>query len=149
MEIIVFILLAGVWAAFLLPSFFDHRRQTPRATTRDFARTKQLLATVSSASYGEHYTRRHRMARRRQLMFILVLGAVASLVVATVTGSMLWLGVAIAFDVAIAGYVTALLLLRQQERVRAGRSVVPLPVSYDSAPEPAFEETPTVRVIAG
>lgn len=152
MEIIVFILLAGVWAAFLLPSFFDHRRQTPRATTRDFARSKQLLASVSSASYDEHYTRRHQMARRRQLMFILALGAVATLIVATITGSMIWLGVTVAFDVAIAAYVTTLLLLRQQQWVRDSRSVLQIPVAYEPAPEPdveIFQETPTVRVIAG
>ena len=49
MAIVLFILIAGLWAAFLLPSFFDHRSQTPRSTTRDFARTKQLLAAVSAS----------------------------------------------------------------------------------------------------
>ena len=41
MGIIFFILIAGAWAAFLLPSFFDHRRENPRATTRAFARSKE------------------------------------------------------------------------------------------------------------
>lgn len=148
MEIIVFILLAGIWAAFLLPSFFDHRRQTPRAATRDFARSRRLLASVSSTgSNGGGYVRRHAQMRRRRLMIGMVVGAVVTLLAAVLTGSIVLFALAIAFDVAIAAYVT--LLVQWQQSTAAG--VVRLPrQTVDARPDyETVEETPTVRVIAG
>jgi len=147
MEIIVFILLAGVWAAFLLPSFFDHRRQTPRAATRDYARSKQLLASVSTSSpIGPGYVQRHARARRKRTLLALAGAAAATLVLAVVTGSVIWLGVTIAIDVAVGVYITMLLMIAQ--RSAAATSVVHLPVVEEPQPEP-LEETLTVRVIAG
>lgn len=155
MPIVLFILIAGLWAAFLLPSFFDQRNQTPRSTTRDFARTKQLLATVSASQPDtEQYMRRHVQRRRTRVLVGLVITALATLVVATWTGDVPWLWATIAIDVAIAGYVTMLLAIKRQGTVPRA-SVVPIaaqpPVPVAPAPaEPArAEETPTVRVIAG
>lgn len=149
MEIIVFILLAGVWAAFLLPSFFDHRRQTPRAATRDFARTRRLLASVSSTrTYGGNYARRHAQLRRKRLMLVMGLGALVTLVAAVLTGSVFWLVVAIVFDVAIAAYVA--MLVQLQQTGSAGVVRLPRTPRLDAQPEyGTVEETPTVRVIAG
>ena len=60
MAIVLFILIAGLWAAFLLPAFFDHRSDAPKSTTRDFARTRMKLAEVSTAQPdGDAYVRRH------------------------------------------------------------------------------------------
>ena len=39
MQIFAFILIAGIWAAFLLPSFFESRRKAPMTRTRNFARS--------------------------------------------------------------------------------------------------------------
>ena len=73
---VVAILIAGLWAAFLLPSFFDHRSRAPRTTTRDFARTKRLLQQVSSADPdGEDYVRHHAQIRRKRILIGLGLTA--------------------------------------------------------------------------
>ena len=82
MPIVLFILIAGLWAAFLLPSFFDHRSQNPRSTTKDFARTRQLLAAVSaSVPDGEEYVRRHSQVRRTRVLLGLGIAAFTTLVV--------------------------------------------------------------------
>ena len=156
MAIVLFILIAGLWAAFLLPSFFDHRNQTPRSTTRDFARTKQLLATVSASQPDtDAYVRRHVQRRRTRVLIGLAITALVTLVVATWTGSVAWLWATIAVDVAIALYVTMLLTVKRQGMVPRA-AVVPI-----AAPQPAvaqapavaeperYEEFQTVRVIAG
>lgn len=156
MAIVLFILIAGLWAAFLLPSFFDHRNQTPRSTTRDFARTKQLLATVSASQPDtEAYVRRHVQRRRTRVLFGLAVTALITLVVATWTGSVPWLWATIAVDIAIAGYVTMLLAVKRQGSIPRA-TVVPIPAqeAVIAPPAPAaapaaFEESQTVRVIAG
>lgn len=154
MWIVLFILIGGLWAAFLLPSFFDQRSETPRSTTADFARTKQLLATVSATSPdGVDYVRRHAQARRTRVLIGLLIAAAATLAVATVTGAMPWLWASIAVDVVIAGYVTVLLTLRQQRMMPRATVVTispakPAQPAYQ-APEQQFEESKTVRVIAG
>lgn len=156
MLIVLFILIAGLWAAFLLPSFFDHRNQTPKSTTRDFARTKQLLATVSASDpSGEDYVRRHAQVRRTRLLMGLGIAAVVTLVVATWTGSVPWLYASIAIDVAIALYITVLLTMKQQRYAPRAQVVriappTPQPVYLEQPAEPAAEvQTQTVRVIAG
>lgn len=154
MGIIVFILLAGLWAAFLLPSFFDHRRKTPRATTRDFARSKEKLATVAAADPGDdQYVRRHIQARRQRVFLALAFGAILTLAVAVWQNSVLWLGITIAFDLAIAGYVMMLVYVKEQRSAVAG-SVVSIPTARSVTA--AVPDTPdsehaatTVRVIAG
>ena len=160
MAIVLFILIAGLWAAFLLPSFFDHRSQTPRSTTRDFARTKQLLATVSASDpSSEAYVRRHTQVRRTRVLVGLGVTALVTLGVATWTGSVAWLWATIAVDIVIAGYVTLLLHLKRQ-RMAPRAQVVTIGTRQASpvaAPQPAAHQAPaldeheyaTVRVIAG
>ena len=153
MGIIVFILLAGLWAAFLLPSFFDHRRKTPRATTRDFARSNEKLASVAAAQPGDdQYIRRHVQARRQRVFITLIFGAVVTLAIAVWQNSVIWLGVTVAFDVIIATYVTVLVHVKQQGSV-ATASVVTLPSARAVTAAPALPDSEhaasTVRVIAG
>ncbi|MGI9666422.1 MAG: hypothetical protein ACR2N2_04865 [Acidimicrobiia bacterium] len=157
MAIVLFILIAGLWAAFLLPSFFDHRSQNPRSTTRDFARTRQLLATVSASDPASaDYVRRHTQVRRTRILIGLGVAAAVTLGVATWTGSVAWLWAAIAIDVIIALYVTSLLHMKRQ-RYAPRAQVVPI-ASQTATPSarpaeiPAAQELPetsTVRVIAG
>lgn len=157
MLIVLFILIGGLWAAFLLPSFFDQRSEAPRSTTADFARTKQVLATVSATSPdGADYVRRHAQARRTRILIGLLVAGAVTLAIATVTGSVAWLWASIAVDVVIGGYVTVLLSLRRQ-RMMPGAAVVrispqqqvPAAQQIQHPAEPAFEESQTVRVIAG
>jgi hypothetical protein len=156
MPIVLFILIAGLWAAFLLPSFFDHRSRAPRAATRDFARTRQILANVSSSQPdSDTYIRRHTQVRRKQVLIGLGAASIATLVFATWTASLPWLWVNIAINISIAAYVTMLLTVKQRRALQ--RSVV---VQIDQAPQRALEAVPTqhsyatdeaktVRVIAG
>lgn len=153
MAIVVFILIAGLWAAFLLPSFFDQRRQAPSSTTRDFARTRQLLASVSASHPdGAQYVRMHSQRRRARILAGLGITAAVTLGVATWTGSVPWLWATIVVDLVIAGYVTILLAVkRQQFAPRAAvvpiGSAAPAPIAVPDVPE--IPETATVRVIAG
>lgn len=142
MEIYVFILLALVWAAFLLPSFYDSRRKAPIASTRSFARSTALLASVATRPvYGEIMARQRVMTRRRRILSSLALGAFAALLLAIAQNSVLLLMLALAFDVALAAYIAILLHVKQQHHRRA--AVVPMPL----APEP--EQPSSVRVVAG
>lgn len=156
MAIVLFILIAGLWAAFLLPSFFDHRSRAPKNTTRDFARSRALLAHASmSQPDTDSYVRRHTQTRRQQVLIGLGVAAVSTLVFATWTGSTAWLFVNIAINVSIAAYVTMLLTVKQR---RAMQRQVVTPIAQapqrQIAPAPvqdayATDEAKTVRVIAG
>jgi hypothetical protein len=154
MEIVVFILIAGLWAAFLLPSFFDHRRQTPSSATRDFARTRQLLASVAASQPdGEAYVRRHTQVRRTRVLVGLGVTAAVTLAIATVTGDIPWLWATIGVDAAIGVYVMVLLTIKQQKAIPRATVVAIAPAHpMIVEPEPqveAYPESQTVRVIAG
>lgn len=154
MEIIFFILIAGAWAAFLLPSFFDHRHENPRATTRAFARSKEKLAHVTVAQVGSPaYTRHHAQMRRQRIFVALLVTALVTLVIAVLRSSVLWLAVTIAVDLAAGAYVAMLLAAKQPNRVRRAPVVpMPAPVPTESASAVDVElggAAPTVRVIAG
>jgi hypothetical protein len=144
MEILAFILIACIWAAFLLPSFFESRRRAPINATRDFARSTALLASVATVPGTEVMARRKARERRRRLLYSLVAGAVISLTVAVLQSSVVWLAVTLVFDVAIAAFVALLLHVRQ--RGAAKHRVVTL-TAVPSAP--AEPEAHTVRVVAG
>ena len=161
MPIVLFILVAGLWAAFLLPSFFDHRSRAPKATTRDYARTKEKLANIAlsqpdSDTYIRRYAiRRYAQVRRQQILSGMGIASASTLVFATWTNSMPWLWLNIAINVGIASYVTLLLTIKQRRALQ--RTVVvsifdapqrPLMVVPDQSAY-ATDEAKTVRVIAG
>jgi len=154
MGIILFILIAGAWAAFLLPSFFDHRRENPRATTRAFARSKEKLANVTTAQVGSPaYAQHHAQMRRQRIFIALLLTALATLVIAVLRSSVTWLAVSIFIDMVVGGYVAMILAARQPKTVRRA-PVVPIatPISAISANAADLDleaAPPTVRVIAG
>jgi len=154
MGIIFFILIAGAWAAFLLPSFFDHRRENPKATTRAFARSKEKLANVTVAQVGNPaYAQQHAQRRRQRIFLVLLFSALTTLVIAVLQSSMLWLGITIMVDMAVGGYVAMILTAKQPKAVRRA-PVVPIQTSFPAAPTTAADlnvesVSPTVRVIAG
>jgi len=143
MELLAFVLIAFIWAAFLLPSFFESRRHAPINATRDFARSTALLASVAMVSGAEVMARRKARERRRRLLYSLAAGAVISLTVAIMRSSVVWLGATLLFDLAIAGYVT--LLVQLQQRAVPG-SVIPISQAQTVLVSP---EHHTVRVVAG
>jgi hypothetical protein len=145
LEIVVFIVIALVWAFFLLPSFFDNRRQAPMSSTRSFARSTALLASVANSPAHEVTSRRMASTRRRRVLVGLGAGAVAALLLAITGGSALWLTVAILFDLALSAYVGLLVAMRQ--RASALASVI----TIERAAEPVVVDAQrhTVRVVAG
>ena len=142
MTLFAFILIGGIWAAFLLPSVLDGRRKAPISSTRSFARSQDLLASVAGNNAHAIMQRRRSSERRRRILTSLGAGAAIALVVAIMQGSTTWLAVTILFDVAFAGYVT--LLLHAQQATPARAPVVPLRLIEE--PE---ELVSTVRVVAG
>ena len=154
MGIILFILIAGAWAAFLLPSFFDHRRENPRATTRAFARSKEKLANVTTAQVGSPtYAQHHAQVRRQRIFIALLLTALVTLVIAVLLSSVTWFAITVFVDMVVGGYVAMILAARQPQAVRRA-PVVPIPTPMSAAPTTAADleleaAPPTVRVIAG
>ncbi|MEN8239435.1 MAG: hypothetical protein ABFR53_09565 [Actinomycetota bacterium] len=157
MAIVLFILIAGLWAAFLLPAFFDHRSNAPRTTTRDFARTRRKLAQVSTAQPdGDAYVRRHTQRKQQQVLMGLAATFVVTLGYATWSGAVVWLYINIVVAVAIAVYITMLLTIKAQRSMPRAQvvqlSTSPQAAVADHVAEPAvpeYEESRTVRVIAG
>jgi len=157
MAIVLFILIAGLWAAFLLPAFFDQRSNAPKSTTRDFARTRKKLAQASTAPPdGDAYVRRHAQKQQLQVLIGLSITFAVTLGYATWSGAVMWLYINIAVAVAIAGYIAMLLSLKAQRMAPRAQvvqiSTVPhvaaaAQVARSSVPE--YEEIRTVRVIAG
>lgn len=148
MRLIGFIVIALLWAAFLLPSFFENRRKAPIASTRSFARSTALLATVAASDAAEVAARRQASQRRLRTLVSLVGGAVITLAVAILQASVVWLGVSLAFDIAIAGFITMLLQARQR-RYLAERTTVMLPAVSEEDPAPVRDpQRHTVRVVA-
>ena len=154
MGIIFFILIAGAWAAFLLPSFFDHRRENPKASTRAFARSKAKLANVTVAQVGSPaYAQQHAQRRRQRVFIVLLLTALATLVIAVLQSSMVWLGVTIMVDMVVGGYL-GMIRTAKQPKVVSRAPVVPIQAPIQEAPTTATDlnlesAPPTVRVIAG
>lgn len=152
MPLLVFLLIGAVWAAFLLPSFFESRRRAPITATRSFQRSTELLATVAASDAQQRMARHRQAMRRRRLLLILSSGAVVSLTAAVVTGSMFLLGITIVFDLAIGAYVMLLLMSRQRSYALAlaPRIGVAGPAAAEAAPARRDSNQPsTVRVVAG
>ena len=131
MVIILFFLLVAVWAAVLLPSVVNVRRESQVNST---TRPEPQGAPVARA--GSADARQKVLARRRYALIGLGLGAVVSLIGAIVMGSFPLLIVTLLFDVALAGYVAILLQIKQRKQV-----YVPDAASRD-------EETP-VQIAGG
>ena len=156
MGIIFFILIAGAWAAFLLPSFLDSRRDDPSETTREYAVSQASLGALAGSDEplaDEYYAARASQVRRQRVFIGLLAAALSTLVLAVMLSSYLWLGISIVVDVLIGTYVALLVYMRQQAAVRR-RTVVRLEPPMTSAPTQADEldfevNAPTVRIIGG
>jgi len=107
MEIVLFILLVGVWAAFVLPSFLSRRRD--KAVNRQSGVVDPFLATPTDLH------RRQVLARRRLALVILMVAAVGTLVWAVLSGSYCLLALTLTLDVMLAVYVAVLLSVKQRQ----------------------------------
>ncbi|MFQ5948609.1 MAG: hypothetical protein ACE5KX_07100 [Acidimicrobiia bacterium] len=132
MEIILFILLAGVWALFLLPSFMSSRKEAAVSTTRDYGRYTERLAGLQGTPVEQSALARKRvLARRRNALLILGGLAVITLVAAILTSSWAVLVVNLIVDALLAAYIAALLQIKQQRGMGAA-----MPPSGGDAGEP-------------
>jgi hypothetical protein len=145
MEILAFLIIGGVWAVFLLPSFFESQRSASLSSTRSFARNNDLLASVALQSAETVQAAGRSRRRRRRAVFFLGTGALGSLAAAVLMGSTIWLGVTIVFDILLAGFVTALLQARSTKFAPVA-SVLPFETGNR---EDVAEPMRTVRIVAG
>lgn len=147
MEILAFLIIVGVWMVFLLPSFFENQRSASLSSTRSFARSNDLLASVALHSAEEVRAANWAKRRRRRTVAFLGTGALGSLAAAVLTGSVIWLGVTIAFDILLAAFVTALL----QAKAARFASVAPV-VQLETGTREELTEVevlPNIRIVAG
>ena len=132
---------------FLLPAFFESQRSASLSSTLSFARGNDLLASVALHSAEEVRAANFARRRRRRAVGILGTGALGSLAAAILTGSVVWLGVTIVFDVLLAAFVTALLQAKAARFARPANVV-----QLETAPRlqaPETEVASTVRIVAG
>ena len=105
--LVVLIVLGGLWAALLLPSFLDSRHDAPLTSTKSFDRRLAKLASLRSESIDPVALRRQSvLARRRRVMIGLIGAALVTLVAAIFRGSIPLLLLSLAFDgmfVAVSG----------------------------------------------
>ena len=107
MEIVLFALLLGVWAALVVPSVIRSRREN------DVATRPQTRAGETQRAAAEHRARV--LARRRNALVILGVAVVGTLAAAIITGSWPILVVSLIADVALAAYVAILLQIKQSK----------------------------------
>ena len=136
MEAILFILLAGVWGAFVLPSVLSDRRTstgdavlrgplaqieeppTPQPAQVSGGATVTAIRQTSTSPTAREKV----LARRKAALMGLGVAAVASLVAAVVTGSSALLVVTLLVDLALALYISMLLQIKQRQHPAARRS---------------------------
>ncbi len=105
MEIVLFALLLGVWAALVVPSVIRSRRENAVATRPPTRRSEAQRAAA------EHRARV--LARRRNALIVLGIAVVGTLAAAIITGSWPILAVSLVVDVVLAAYVAILLQIKQ------------------------------------
>lgn len=122
---IYFLLIAGVWAAFLLPPALAKRRLSPASSTEEFSKLTRQLGKARHVEtpdvIGPHGGRQARLerdrviARRRQILVGLGAVAVATLVGAIAVGNVQLLLVHLLADAALAWYVVMLLQIKARQ----------------------------------
>jgi hypothetical protein len=142
--ILILLLVAAVWGAFILPDFFSSRRSAPLATTQEFNRWANRIATVQRVDARTAAAARSQvLARRRRTLFLLAAAAIATLGLAIWQASSALLLVHIAVDGALAWYLAMLVQIRHR-RTAQGRVTAIRPAS-DMVP--VMEDKPDVRIL--
>ena len=144
MQIILLIVIAGVWAMFLIPSFVHSRREAPIVSTQEFAQNTQRLNVVRAmAASPELSRRRHVLVARRRALMVLSVTAVLTLAAAIYAASLLLLGLNIVVDIMLGVYVALLLQVKQRAYLSPPVQLYAPDIVEDTA------EQATVRVLAG
>jgi hypothetical protein len=118
LAILITLVIAGAWAAYLLPSIFLSRRNAPLHSTQEFNELTARLASVHGHAVENADIARGRvLARRRRILAGLALTAATTLGVAIWQGSLMLLIAHIAVDAIGAWYVAMLLQIKQRRVV--------------------------------
>ncbi len=126
--LVVLIVLGGLWAALLLPSFLDSRHDAPLTSTRSFDRRIAKLASLRSGSIDPVELKRQSvLARRRRVMVGLIGAALVTLFAAITSGSIPLLLLSLAFDGMFVVYLAAINSVQSR----------PGPTRLPNTPEPA------------
>ncbi len=142
--ILLFVLLAAVWGAFLFPEIFASRRNTPLNSTEEFDRWTARLASVQVRGRMGLGGRAAVLARRRRMLVFLGTLAAGSLMLAFALGSPSWLLVHIAIDAAVAWYVAMLVQIKQR---RAARPELE-PVGPLAPPDATQTDEQLIKIVA-
>jgi hypothetical protein len=118
LAILITLVIAGAWAAYLLPSIFVSRRNAPLHSTQEFNRITARLASVHGHEVENSALARLRvLSRRRKFLAGLALAAATTLIVAIWQGSSTLLIAHIVIDALGAWYVAMLLQIKQRRVV--------------------------------
>ncbi|MDH3260033.1 MAG: hypothetical protein OEM81_01755 [Acidimicrobiia bacterium] len=115
LAILITLVIAGAWAAYLLPSIFVSRRNAPLQSTQEFNRITARLASVHGhAVESADLARRRVLSRRRKFLAGLALAGATTLAIAIWQGSSILLIAHIVIDAIGAWYVAMLLQIKQR-----------------------------------
>lgn len=140
--IVGLLVIAAVWAVYLLPVVFSDRKGTTMGSTEEFDRWSHSVANVQKHTAAD-LAASHRdviRTRRRRTLAVLVGLVVASFGLAWYLGSLPWLLAGLFFGSLIGLYLAVLAQMKQRRAQR-------LKVTHVSE-RPAEWEEPQVRVIA-
>ncbi len=124
---IYFLLIAGVWAAFLLPPALTNRRSSPLSSTEEFSKLTRQLGKARSVSTDAPEVaalkdaaeagidREGVLARRRQILVALVTTALGTLIGAIVFGNVQLLLLSLLADAGLVWYIVMLLQIKTRQ----------------------------------
>ncbi len=121
LAILITLLIAGAWGAYLWPAVVGSRRNAPLHSTQEFNRLTARLAQVHGHEVETvDVAKRRVLARRRRMLIGMVLSAIVSLAAAIWQGSATLLIVHLAIDAVLAWYVAMLLQIKQRRLALEG-----------------------------
>ena len=140
--IVGLLVIAAVWAVYLLPVVFSDRRGTTMNSTEEFDRWTHSMANVQRHTAADLASSSKDLVRTRRRRTLAILGilAVGSFALAWTQGSVPWLLVGLFFGSLIGLYLAVLAQMKQKRQQR-------LKVTH-VAERPTEWEEPQVRVIA-
>jgi len=140
--IVGLLVIAGIWAVYLLPVVFGERHTTPLSSTEEFDRWSHSMANVQRHSVAElaQSSREQIRARRRRTLITLGVMTIGSLGAAWRMSSLPWLLVGLFFVALIFLYVSLLAQMKQRRDER-------LKVTHVAERSTEWDEPP-IRVIA-
>ena len=137
---IYFLLIAGVWAAFLLPPALANRRSSPLSSTQEFNKmTRQLgkARSVSTDAPEAGIDREGVLARRRHILVALVTAVLGTLIGAISSGNLQLLLLNLIADAGLVWYIV--MLLQIKKRQAAAISVVDIRLLTETVDRSQFQ----------